>query len=53
MIIPRYQGGLSSQPINTGRSLGTGIAGAEALTNPNDPNINLEFTVISSCGCTL
>lgn len=33
MIIPRYQGGLSSQPINTGRSLGTGIAGAEALTN--------------------
>jgi len=26
---------------------------AEALTNPNDPNINLEFTVISSCGCTL
>lgn len=33
MIIPRYQGGLSNQPINTGRSLGTGIAGAETLTN--------------------
>ena len=26
---------------------------AEALTTPNSPNINLEFTVISSCGCTL